>query len=154
MENINIIWYIALILGGLIFIGVAINQFMKAKKAEKTWLTIPGIVLNSAIKVNRSRNSKGQTTTNYEPQVSYQYQVKDQTYNGDRLGFGKASYGKGKADKKIALYPQGAQVTVHYDPADPSKAVLETKAMGGGLFLTLGIILLVLGIVAIFLLLN
>lgn len=151
MGNINIYLYVALILGGLIFIGVAINQVMKARKAEKTWLTVPGIVLNSAIKVNRSRNSKGQTTTNYEPQVSYQYQVKDQTYNGDRLGFGSGRFGKAKADRKIALYPQGAQVSVHYDPADPSKAVLETKAMGGGLNLTLGIILLVLGIVGIFL---
>jgi hypothetical protein len=148
MENFNVILYAAFIIGGLIFIGVAINQYMKAKKAEKTWLTAPGVVLNSDIKVHRSRNSKGQTTTNYELQVSYQYQVKDQTYNGDRLGFGSGNYGKSKANKKIALYPQGAQVTVHYDPADPSKAVLETKATNAGNFLTLGILLIGMGVVA------
>ena len=151
MGNINNFLYIAFILGGIIFIGAAINQIQKAKKAEKTWLTVHGTVLKSSIKVNRNRNSKGQTTTNYEPQVNYQYQVKDQTYSGDRLGFGSGRFGKAKADKKIALYPQGAQVIVHYDPADPSKAVLETKALGGGLNLILGILLLVLGIVGLYL---
>jgi hypothetical protein len=150
MENFNYIYFLVTLIGGIIFITLAILQYMKAKKAEKTWLTVPGVVLNSDIKVHLSRSSKGQTTKNYEPQVSYQYQVQDQTFNGDRLGFGSGSYGKSKANKKIAIYPQGAQVTVHYDPADPSKAVLETKAMGGGTFLTLGIILMVMGVVAIF----
>jgi uncharacterized integral membrane protein len=152
MDNFNIIIYVAFLIGGLIFIGVAINQYMKAKKAEKTWLTAPGVVLNSDIQVRQSRSSRGQTTRSYLPQVSYQYQVKDQTYTGDRLGFGSGSYGKGKANKIIAVYPQGAQVTVHYDPADPSKAVLETKATAGGSLLALGIILLVMGVVLIFVL--
>ena len=152
MENFNILLYIAFLIGGLIFIGVAINQYMKAKKAEKTWLTAPGVVLNSDIQVRQSRSSRGQTTRSYLPQVSYQYQVKDQTYSGDRLGFGSGSYGKGKANKIIAVYPQGAQVTVHYDPADPSKAVLETTATDGVKFIALGIILIVMGAVAISLL--
>jgi hypothetical protein len=154
MENYNVFWFVAIFIGGLIFIGVAINQYMKAKKADKTWLTVPGVVLNSDIRVHRSRSSKGQTTTSYEPQVSYQYQVNLQTYNGDRLGFGSGSYGKAKADRKIAIYPQGAQVIVHYDPADPSKAVLETKAMGGVTFLTLGIILIVMGVWGMFTLMK
>jgi hypothetical protein len=154
MDNFNIYLFIAVLIGGLFFIGMAINQYMKAKKAEKTWLTAPGVVLTSELKVNRSRNSRGQTTTSYIPQVSYQYQVKDQTYNGNRLGFGSTGYGQGKANKKIALYPQGAQVTVHYNPADPSKAVLETKAANFGMYLALGIILLGLGIMGLVLFLK
>ena len=152
MDNSNIIIYVAFLIGGLLFIFLAINQYMKAKKAEKTWLTAPGVVLNSDIQVRQSRSSKGQTTRSYLPQVSYQYQVNDQTYTGDRLGFGSGSYGKGKANKIIAVYPQGAQVTVHYDPADPSKAVLETTATDGVKFIALGIILIVMGAVAISLL--
>jgi hypothetical protein len=150
MENFNVIFSVAILIGGFIFIGMAINQYLKAKNAERTWLTAVGVVLNSDIKVHQSRNSKGQTTKYYEPLVSYQYQVKDETYNGDRLGFGSGRYGKSKANKKIAIYPQGAQVTVHYNPADPSKAVLETTATDGGKFLALGIILIVLGVMAIF----
>jgi hypothetical protein len=149
MGNTNLIWYIGLLLVGLILIGVAISQNRKAKKAEKTWLTVPGVVLNSEVKVNRSRNSKGRTTTSYSPWVNYQYQVKDQTYTGARIGFGSGDYGRSKSDKMIAGYPQGAPVTVHYDPADPSKAVLETKALGGGLYLVLGILAIGLGIVGL-----
>jgi hypothetical protein len=76
------------------------------------------------MQVRQSRTTKGQTTSNYIPQSSYQFQVKDQIFTGDRLGFGSGSYGKGKANKKLTLYPQEAQVTVHYDPDDPSRAVL------------------------------
>jgi hypothetical protein len=154
MANTNVLIFGVVLLGGLIFLGLAINQYLKAKKAEKSWLTATGVVLNSGVNVHQSRNSKGQTTRSYIPKVNYQYQVKDQTYNGERLGFGSGSFGESKANKKIALYPQGAQVTVHYDPADPSKAVLETKATDFVKYLVFGIILTVLGIVLLFLLLK
>ena len=145
MES-NTLIFGAFILGGVLFIGLAINQFMKARKAAETWPVAAGTVLNSSVQTHTRRNSRGQTTRSYEPRVSYQYQVGGQTFTGERLGFGNASYGQGKADKKIALYPQGAPVSVHYDPADPSKAVLETKAAGGASYLALGIILLVVGV--------
>jgi hypothetical protein len=150
LVNSNTLLYSGIILGGLVFIFVAINQYQKAKKAEKTWLTAPGVVLNSGVTSHRSRNSKGHTTVSYKPQVSYQYQVKDQTFTSDRLSFGSGSYSQAKAEKKIALYPHGAQVNVHFNPTDPSKSVLETKAASGGIFLTIGIILMVLGAIALF----
>lgn len=145
MGNTNLLIFGVVLLGGLIFLGLAINQYLKAKKAEKSWLKTTGVVLNSGVEVRQSRNSKGQKTRSYIPKVSYQYQVKDQTYNSERLGFGSGSFGESKANKKIALYPLGVQVTVHYDPADPSKAVLETKATDFVKFLAFGIILSSIG---------
>ena len=153
MENFSIILYSVIVISGLIFFALAILQYMKAKKAAETWLTASGVVLDSSVTVHRGRTSKGHTTVSYKPQVNYEYQVKDQKYNNDRIGFGTAAYSfKGKADKVIANYMRGTQVTVHYDPADPSKAVLETKAMGGMSFIILGVILLATGLFAIFLL--
>jgi hypothetical protein len=35
---------------------------------------------------------------------------------------------------------------VHYDPADPNNAVLETKAAGGVILLTIGFIFIGLGV--------
>ena len=128
---------------------MAINQYRKAKKAEKTWLTTPGVVLNSGLTTQRSQSSKGYTSVSYKPQVTYQYLVMDQTYTGERLGFGSSSYSHARAEKKIALYPQGTQVNVHYDPADPSKSVLETKATTARNFLALGMILLLLGLISL-----
>jgi hypothetical protein len=151
MENFNIIFYSVIVLGGLVFFALAINQFRKAKKAAETWLTTYGVVLDSSVTVHRSRSSKGNTTVSYKPQVNYEYLVKDQKYSTDRIGFGSSAYSiRGKADKVIANYLQGTKVIVHYDPADPSKAVLETKAMGGVNFIILGVILLAMGLIAIF----
>jgi hypothetical protein len=149
MQNYSVLLYVAFIIGGLVFIGAAINQYMKAKKAEKTWLTVPGAVLNSEVKVNQHHGSKGRTTVTYEPAVSYQYKVNDQSYSGDHIGFGTTTYGRSKAEKIIALYPTGAPVTVYYDPADPSQAVLETKAKSGVTFIALGIILATLGVISL-----
>jgi hypothetical protein len=152
--NTNMYLFILMLIGGLFFIGLAIRQNMKAKKAEETWLTTTGVVLSSTVKVQRSRNTKGQTRITYIPQVSYQYQVGDQTYTGDRLGFGSGSYGQAKANQKSIDYPQGGQVIVHYDPADPAKAVLETKAQGAGTFIVLGIILLAMGVLGMYVFLR
>jgi hypothetical protein len=144
METIVLILDVVLLLAGLVMIGLVINLFMKAKKAKKTWLTAPGVVLNSYIQIHQSRYSRGQTKT-FEPRINFQFQVGDLTYTGDRLGFGSASSSAAKANKKMALYPQGAQVTVHYDPARPSKAVLETKVTVAAGLLFPGILCTLMG---------
>ena len=52
---------------------------------------------------------------------------------------------KSLAWKAGRVTAEGAPVTVHYDPANPAKAVLETKSVGGGNFIALGIILITTG---------
>ena len=132
---------------GLVLLLVGINQGKKAKAAE-AWPTVPGVILSSGLKENRQYDSDdGRTTVTYEPQVQYQYSLMGQTYQGDRLAFGKVSYNYGLASKKLAPYAQGANVVVHYDPADPSKAVLETKAAGGVILIVIGAIFMVLGLI-------
>jgi hypothetical protein len=72
-----------------------------------------------------------------------------QTFNGDQIGFGNGSYGSAKAEKMIAPYQEGAQVNVHYDPADPSKAVLETRDLSSGSMFIYGSIMLSLGVIGL-----
>ena len=132
---------------GLVFLVVSILQMRKAKAAE-AWPITPGIVLASGLAERRSHNSKThRTTVTYEPQVEYEYSLMGQKYTGKRIAFGYASYDYGTASGKIAPYPQGAGVQVHYDPADPLKAVLETKAAGGVGLIILAAILIIMGIV-------
>ena len=132
---------------GLVLLLVGINQGKKAKAAE-AWPTVTGVILSSGLQESRSYDSDSNSTTiNYKPQVQYQYSLMGQSFQGDRLAFGNMSYDYNTASKKIAPYPQGASVTVHYDPSDPSKAVLETKAAGGVLLLIMGILFLVIGFV-------
>jgi hypothetical protein len=148
MDSTTLLIKLAAIAGGIIFIIIGIAQKRKAQKAAETWLAVPGVILSSGVNEHHSRNSKGHTTTTYRPYVSYQYEVMGQPYTGNQIGFGTAGYGHGKAMSIIAAYPQGAPVTVHYDPADPAKAVLETKDVGGGSFVIIGIIFLVVGVLS------
>ena len=80
--------------------------------------------------------------------------VDGQKYTGNEIAFGSSTYGKKKADAIAAAYPQGAPVTVHYDPAKPDKAVLETKSVGGGSLIALGIILIAVGIMYVFIVMK
>jgi hypothetical protein len=142
-----------IIVFGVVFFGIglgllllAVNQGKKAKEAE-AWPTVPGVILSSGLEENRKYDrEERRTEITYEPQVQYQYSLLGQNYQGSSLSFGKAAYDFRNASKKIAPYPQGAQVVVHYDPVDPNKAVLETKSAGGIILYVIGIIFMLIGL--------
>ena len=144
------------ILFGVIFLGagltlllVSSSQRKKAQAAE-SWPTAPGVILSSTLQQHQSFDSEDQQTTiNYEPQVQYQYSVMGQIFTGNSIAFGKMSYDYRTASRKIAAYPQGAAVTVHFNPDLPSQAVLEAKAAGGVLLLVLAILFVVIGAVVL-----
>lgn len=132
---------------GLVLLLVSISQRKKAKAAE-AWPTVPGVVLSSGLQENHHYDSSDhRTEINYEPVVQYQYSLMGQNYTGTHISFGNMSYDYRTASKKIAPYPQGTPVTVHYDPNNPTNAVLETKAAGGVMLLIMGILFMVIGIV-------
>jgi hypothetical protein len=146
MNTVNGVMVAILYGGGLLFIFLAFMRSKKAKSAAEKWSTVAGGILTSEVIIHHSRDSHGRTTINFMPKVTYEYQVDGQKFTGDGIAFGTATYGKKKADAIAAAYPQGTPVTVHYDPANPAKAVLETKSVGGGALVALGIILIALGI--------
>ncbi len=143
--NIVILVGVVFLLIGLVLLVVGISQGRKAKAAE-AWPTVPGTILSSGLQEKRHYDSDThRTSVTYEPQVQYEYSLMGTVYQGSSLSFGKASYNYSTANKKIAPYPQGASVTVHYDPADPSKAVLETKSAGGTFLIIMGVFFMAIG---------
>lgn len=149
MDTFTVVFGGAFLIIGLVLTLVAILQYRKAKKIGQTWLTCAGIVQGTNLEAHSSHNSDGSPSINYYPQVFYQYTVNGQLYTGNRIGFGRVFYDYSTACRKLKPYPQGAPVVVHYDPADPSQAVLETKAMGGWIFLLIGIVFTVIGVLAL-----
>jgi hypothetical protein len=80
----------------------------------------------------------------------YSYQAGGRSYEGNRIAPGPEVGGTG-APKRSAEYKKGSQVTVFYNPNDPSDAVLETKAPSlFWLWFALILVDLVLGSVALF----
>ncbi len=83
------------------------------------------------------------------PRVRYSYAVGGRQYQGDVISPGIEQFGLGselQAHACIDRYPVGATVPVHYDPADPSVALLEARQIGGVRNIIGGSIALVLGV--------
>jgi hypothetical protein len=67
--------------------------------------------------------------SSWQLQLRYSYVVRGTTYHSTRYAFG---YGDGRDDKKHRLIAdalrRSPQLSVHYDPARPSEAVISTEA--------------------------
>lgn len=98
-------------------------------RASRNWDSTTGRVLYSGIGSRRSTGSSGSTSTTYYPQVAYEYEVRGQRYQSQRLSFGTVGYGSHRtAETKAAQYIVGAPVEVFFDPANPDQAVLERRS--------------------------
>ncbi len=126
-ETITVPWWIVipfallLIVAGVgTFVGI-VTQFRRGDASER-WPTAPGRVLSS-----RVRESWGGRRLIYEPEVTYEYTVREgPTLRGDCVRFGEIAHDTARDARKIAArYPVGATVQVRYDPRDPSRSTLE-----------------------------
>jgi hypothetical protein len=91
-------------------------------RVSRTWPTAPGVVGSSE---KRERSTRRGTV--YNLAVSYSYTVGGLAYDGDTVEFGpKWVPDEGLIDRLARKYPARTAVTVHFDPAAPDRAVLET----------------------------
>jgi len=136
---------------GTVGIGLLVFGFIQRRKAKSTeaWPTASGTIVSARLDQHaRTERHDGHsyTSTSYNPVVEYTYQIGQQVYQGNRVFPGATmSYDLGTAQGIVNRYQPGMAVTVHYDPADPTQAVLETKSKGGNLFLILGAVFAIIG---------
>jgi hypothetical protein len=108
------------------------------------WPTVSGIIELSTTESYVKREN-GRNETVYAPAVEYSYEVRDRQYRSRQVKLGvEISGSKFIADKIAMKYPQGSRVTVHYDPQNPSSAMLESPH--GYPWLLLGIAAICFGI--------
>jgi len=114
--------------------GLLLSLFLIADRrkamAAARWPTAMGKILSSVAEAHRTLvpSGRGQTVTVWAPVVEYSYSVDGRDYHGSRLAFGADVTGpQAFAEATVVRYPAGQQVTVHFDPANPSFAVLETR---------------------------
>jgi hypothetical protein len=92
-------------------------------RASRRWPTVPGVVRGAEIERRQALYC-----VYYKLALSYRYEVGGTSYEGDRVQFGPARVTARELIETLATkYPPGAHVNVHYDPNDPSIAVLETS---------------------------
>lgn len=143
---------------GVVFAGIGlalfvfgINQRRKARATEQ-WPTAAGTITAARIdEERRTTRTQGRTETHisYKPIVEYTYDVNGTRFQGGRLSAGgDMSYDYNTAQRVLSTYQPGQPAAVHYDPADPAQAVLETKAAGSMVLFVVGGIFLLIGILA------
>jgi hypothetical protein len=129
-----------IIIAALVLICAAFGAYLiyaglrsrKLAKASETWPTASGTVVSSDVKSHTVRTKQARTTT-YTPVVTYSYSVGEFAYQGSVIRFGDLSSGSPTVAQELAAkYPQGAAVSVRYDPAEPGRATLETVMPGRG----------------------
>ena len=142
-----------LLLVALVPIGISL-VVARTKRARirraAAWRATSGRVIASAVRAGHPEWAIHNPLLENMPRVRYAFEVDGRRFEGERIGFGDDSGGANTA-ATLARYPVGATVTVYYDPADPSEAVLEREAprgLGGGCLRLAAIALAAVAVIA------
>lgn len=107
-------------------------------QALSHWLPTPGKIVSSRVEAREVRSSgvgsDSSDTTEMRnfPAITFEYKVGGKKFQGSRYSV-KENLGNFEVTETLAQFPRGAEVTVFYNPADPSKAVIE-RTMPDGAF--------------------
>jgi hypothetical protein len=112
---------LANILGGLLVIAALIVIFVRELQEypqSAKWPPVPGSVVTS-----RAQSNEDGVSLDFQ----YEYIVDGRSYASDRYTFFEYII-LNKDDQVYEIveqYPAGSEVTVYYDPANPSKAIIK-----------------------------
>lgn len=117
---------------GTLSADVAYIHDLVRQRAGSSFPTVDGTITES--KIVEDRDADG---TTYIARIRYAYQVAGRDYTADRVRYWTVSAGRGAAERIVEAHPVGSKVTVYYNPADPSDALLRPGITAGDSFLLL-----------------
>ncbi|MBK7704309.1 MAG: DUF3592 domain-containing protein [Acidobacteria bacterium] len=90
---------------------------------RRKWPTASGSVVASEILTPHRRGCR--------PFITYRFQANGYEYQSSNFFHGQANsgYSRPEAERRIAGFPPGTPVTVHYDPADPHRSVVVIRTI-------------------------
>jgi hypothetical protein len=119
--------------------GCAFNQVERVKQVQ-AWPTTTGVVIESKLLVSHRHpdlTDPGRVQepgihierarTEYDADIRYRYEVSGAGFEGRSVTPGNVAVDD-DVRRWVAKYPKGSKVTVHYNPARPTDAVLESGA--------------------------
>lgn len=122
---------IGLLLVGLLLIIFGVLTIGQANES-RSWPAVTGRIAN--IRTASDLSVAGEMPdTEYYFTVTYTYEVDGQAYRSDRYSLGEGNNAAGRVynteaearEAAFATYTPADDITVYYDPADPSSAVLD-----------------------------
>jgi hypothetical protein len=131
----------------VIFGGYTTTVFTRAFYlgwASTRWPRVTGHVRDSIVSVIELGLRQGPSRLGSAASVSYDYEVRDRSFTGNRIRFGPEWWLLAGRDSRA--YPPGSAVTVAYDPRSPHQSVLRPGiTLSNALSLPIGIAFLVSG---------
>ncbi len=149
MLNTSLLITIAAIAVGLWFVFLAVRQSRMAKEAQETWVKTSGVVLDSGLTRQHSQSSKGSSSTKYTaaPQLPVLGGRVKLHRRAARLRLGELQPQQGGKDHR--RIPEGRAGDRLLRPRRSVQGGAGDESVWSGTpNLTLGIIFLVLGVLA------
>lgn len=141
------IWFFTIIWCSASFIAtVVIGSGIIADIGTSNWEPVDGVVKNSYV----STSTGGEGGTTYCLHVSYQYTVDGMTYDGDRVSYSTENSCNSWSKNADDDYPEGKEITVYYDPSNPSESVLLSGLSGVDFFMCCFCIFPLIGLLLLF----
>lgn len=147
LKKVLIVLFFLALGGVLVFAG---GKQIAEGFASRNWLPTQGTIIDSHVAsgtVTKKSGNTRRTTTEYTTTIRYTYTVGEREYTGNRLTVESSGYtgtNRSSAYDLAGRYPVGVAVVVHYDPRDPSTAVLRAGAAGFGSWILVSLGLLIL----------
>ncbi|MER9230850.1 DUF3592 domain-containing protein [Mesorhizobium sp. M0622] len=107
-------------------------------RAVSRWSPTPGKIVSSRVEAREvtssgsGSDSRGSTEMRNFPAITFEYKVNGKKFRSSHYSV-RENLGNFAVAEILARFPNGAGVTVFYNPADPAKAVIE-RTMPDGSF--------------------
>ena len=126
----TLIMSLVLGLSGLLLSLICLALIRMDLRSRK-WPTVEGEITASRTEREATGWDRDHHMTHaWVPEIRYAYEVGGTQFHGRRIGNSVySSSWRGGARRVAHRYPSGKVVTVHYDPADPTQAVLVTFSL-------------------------
>ena len=114
---------------------VAGVTMMSASRTARAWPVVSGEIIQRGVGPSTTTGAS-RPGKYFEPKVTYSYQVGAAAFTGHRISLTTKAYDEDTAKKVANELPDS--VEVHYNPADPSDAVLDPGSIGVSILLVIG----------------
>ena len=93
-------------------------------RSSRSWPSVMGRITASGFSDVKDKHGR---TVSYKIELTYVYEVNAVEYQSRRHRFGSARVGWEEAGDFVDAHPPGTPVKVHYRPANPATATLDTE---------------------------
>jgi len=129
---------------GLLGVASGSLRYLDAFRT-KDWPSTEGTIVTSEVVTG------GDARKWFEPRISYQYEVQSKTHLAHSIWYQSGTTSKSVAEEVAFAHPVASTVRVHYDPTNPSRALLLPGASWGiALPILVSIVALFGGVVILF----